>query len=111
MELYPLPDLTDLLQVTFSRVRQYRNERRFGVIIRNGKPVVPALFLDESQSPATLFDAVPGTITVLMDGGMGEAAACEWMVTEHPSLGAAPIEVIRSGGVHRVNQLATLEAF
>ncbi|MDO5747849.1 MAG: Rv2175c family DNA-binding protein [Actinomycetaceae bacterium] len=113
MECYPLPDVATMLGVPFPKVRQYvRDHRLLSMSNDEGITCVPAPFLRKVDDGFELVDDVAGTAIILMDGGFSQEEACLWMISEQDLLkGDVPIEVIRNGGYHRVNRVASMMAF
>lgn len=113
MEMIPLPDIADMLGVSFSKVRQYvRDAKLLSMENEDGKRVVPDAFLRKTDGGYKLIDDVDGTAITLMDGGFTHDEACKWMISPCDLLDdELPIDVIRNGGYHKVNRVAGMIAF
>lgn len=94
-EWLTLPDVAEHLDVEVSRVRRLIEEGQL-VAVRRGDPVVrmvPALLLKDGEITPHL----PGTITVLRDGGFEDADLLAWLFEEDDSLPGRPIDHLRRG--------------
>lgn len=113
MELYPLPDVAQKLDVPYKKVRQYiRDHKLLAMKNEDNITCVPELFLMAQGDKHELVDDVQGTANLLIDGGFSEEEACQWMISEQELLdGERPIDIIRTGGYHRVNRVASMMAF
>lgn len=113
MEMIPLPDVAQMLDVPITKVRQYIRDRKLmSMDNEDGVRCVPALFLMQDGDSYHLVDDVDGTATTLIDGGFSPDEACQWLISENDLLhGDVPLEVIRDGGYHRVNRVAAMMAF
>jgi hypothetical protein len=49
---------------------------------------------------------LPGTITVLLDGGFSDDDALDWLMGENPALGTTPIDALVQGRKKEVRRLA-----
>ena len=90
-----LPDVAERLDVEVSRVRRLIEDGQL-VALRRGEPVVrmvPELLLIEEG----LIPHLPGTLTILRDGGFSDEELLAWLFTEDESLPGRPIDQLRSG--------------
>lgn len=113
MQCYPLPDVADMLDVPFTKVRQYVREHKL-LTQKNdaGIRCVPELFLRHVDDHYELIDEVVGTALILLDGGFSEEEACRWLISHQELLGGSiPLELIRTGKYHQVNTVASMMAF
>jgi hypothetical protein len=49
---------------------------------------------------------LPGTITVLLDGGFSDDDALDWLMEENPALGTTPLDALGHGRKKEVRRLA-----
>ena len=61
--------------------------------------------------PELLSKDLPGTITLLIDGGFSEDGALDWLLDEHDALGMSPVDALRLGKKTEVRRLAQALAF
>lgn len=90
-----LPDAAQRLDVEVSRVRRLIEEGQL-VAVRRGDPVVrmvPALLLVEDG----IIPHLPGTVTILRDGGFEDEELLSWLFTPDETLPGRPIDLLRSG--------------
>jgi hypothetical protein len=105
-EWLTVPDLVDLLGLTVSRVRRLIEDRRLLAVRLDGVLKVPAVFLRDGEPLSEL----RGTIMVLGDNGFTDEEAMEWLLTEEPSLSAAPVDALRAGRKAEVRRVAQATA-
>lgn len=79
------------------------------------KPDRPASRADRDDAPPAATHGplwnLRGTITLLRDGGLSSAEILEWLWQPHPALGGTPIDALRAGLHHRVNNEASTVGF
>ncbi|MGY5764371.1 Rv2175c family DNA-binding protein [Brachybacterium sp. DNPG3] len=104
-----LPDAALVLDIDVSKVRRLIDEGAL-VAVRRGDPVVrsiPAeLLLDGAVVPH-----LPGTVTVLRDGGFDDAELLAWLFTADETLPGRPIDHLRRGQRGEVRRRALALAF
>jgi hypothetical protein len=105
-EWLTVPDLVDLLGLTVSRVRRLIEDRRLLAVRLDGVLKVPAVFLRDGEPLSEL----RGTIMVLGDNGFTDDEAMEWLLTEEPSLSAAPVDALLAGRKAEVRRVAQATA-
>ena len=91
-----VPDVAERLGVPLSAVRRMIDDREL-LAWRVGErriQSVPEQFLDEA-----VMRHLPGTFTVLTDGGMGDEELLRWLFTPAPTLpdGGSPVEALVAG--------------
>ncbi|RIX27651.1 Rv2175c family DNA-binding protein [Amnibacterium setariae] len=102
-----VPDLAERLDLTPSRVRRLIEDRHLLATRRDGVLVVPEVFLtDEGPLPE-----LRGTVILLADNGFDDEQAVRWLLEEEESLGAAPVDALRSGRKAEVRRVAQALAF
>jgi hypothetical protein len=107
-EWLSLSDVAARLGIPAVRVKQLLRERKLLSVSRpDGKPAVPAAFLDGGQ----VVKGLPGTLTVLFDCGFDEQEALRWLFTADESLPGTPIEAIVRHRSTEVNRRAQALAF
>jgi hypothetical protein len=100
-------EVAQRLSVPVTRVHQLVRDGQLLSMRRHGAAVVPADFLD---GPAVV-KGLPGTITVLRDGGYDDADIMRWLFTGDDSLPGAPIAMLRAGRHREVKRRAQAMAF
>ena len=91
----PLPDIAERLDLEVSRVRRLIEEGQL-IAVRRGDPVVrmvPELLIGDGETIPHL----PGTITILRDGGFDDAEVLTWLFTEDETLPGRTIDQLRKG--------------
>ncbi len=97
-----VPEVAERLGVTPTKVRQFVEERQLAGSRKTGVFLIPEVLLDRER----LMKDLPGTITVLIDGGFSNDDALEWLMGDHEVLGVSPVEALRSGKKAEVRRLA-----
>lgn len=95
------------LSISVSRVHQYVRDGQLLAVRREGATVVPADFLDGG----TVIKGLPGTITVLRDGGYSDEEILRWLFAEDASLPGTPVGSLRAGRHREVKRRAQAMAF
>jgi len=103
----PAADVAALLSLPVSRVHQLVRDGHLLSLRRDGEVVVPADFLDG----AAVVKGLPGTITVLRDGGYADADILRWLFAEDDSLPGTPVASLRAGRHREVKRRAQAMAF
>jgi hypothetical protein len=110
-EWLTVPDIAERLGVPLAAVRTMLQEREVLGVRRGERRVVsiPARFFTESGPLPEL----PGTFTVLADGGMRDEEILRWLFTTDPTLpdGGAPIDALRAGFKTEIRRRAMETAF
>ncbi len=102
-----LPDVAERLDVKLSQVRRLIEDRLLLASRVDGVLKVPADFLD-GQEP--LHD-LRGTLIVLGDAGFTDDEAMRWLIAEDDTLGARPVDALRSGRKAEVRRVAQALGF
>jgi hypothetical protein len=90
-EWLSLTEVAGRLDLPAKRVKQLLHDRKLLAVNRpDGKPAVPAAFLDGQQ----VVKGLPGTLTLLFDCGFGEDEALRWLFTADETLPGTPIDAI-----------------
>jgi hypothetical protein len=95
------------LSVPVSRVHQYVRDGQLLAVRRDGAVAVPADFLDGNA----VVKGLPGTITVLRDGGYSDDEILRWLFSDDDSLPGTPVATLRSGRHKEVKRRAQAMAF
>jgi hypothetical protein len=103
----PVAEVAQRLSLPVSRVHQLVRDGHLLSLRRDGDVVVPADFL----SGNAVVKGLPGTITVLRDGGYDDPDILRWLFADDDSLPGAPIEALRSGRHREVKRRAQAMAF
>jgi hypothetical protein len=85
-----------------TRVHQLVRDGQILATRRDGATVVPEDFLDG----AVVVKGLPGTITVLRDGGHADEEILRWLFTDDPSLPGTPLEALRGNRGREVKRRA-----
>lgn len=103
----PVAEVAQLLSVPVSRVHQLVRDGQLLSLRRDGEVVVPAEFL-HGTAPVK---GLPGTITVLRDGGYSDPDILRWLFADDDSLPGTPIAALRAGRHREVKRRAQAMAF
>lgn len=96
-----VPDIAQSLGITPTKVRQLVDERFLLGSRRTGVFLIPAAFVEGG-----LVQELPGTVTVLFDGGFTVDDALDWLLEHQSVLGASPLDALRAGRKKEVRRLA-----
>ena len=103
----PVADVAVRLKVAVSRVQQLIRDGHLLAVGRGEASVVPVDFLDG----ASVVKGLPGTVTVLRDGGFTDEEILRWLFAEDVSLPGTPIAALRSNRGREVKRRAQAMAF
>ncbi|HEY2222489.1 Rv2175c family DNA-binding protein [Actinomycetospora sp.] len=92
IETLTLAEAAERLDVPRTRVSQMIKQGQLLGVREGDRWIVPAAFLGETA----VVKGLPGTITVLRDGGYSDEEILRWLFLEDPTLPGAPIEALRS---------------
>lgn len=106
-EALSVPDVAARLSIPNSSVHQLVRDGRLLSYRTGGEIVVPAEFLDGEE----IVKGLPGTITVLRDGGYDADDILRWLFTHDESLPGTPIAMIGAGRHREVKRRAQAMAF
>ena len=81
--VYDLSAVADLLGVPVTKVHQYLREGHLIAVRRNGAPMVPKIFFDDTGQ---VVKSLTGLLVVLHDGGYRDTEIVRWLFTPDPSL-------------------------
>ena len=107
----PVAEVATLLNQPVSRVHQLVRDGQILSLRRDGEVVVPADFLVTGEERAEVVKGLPGTITVLRDGGFTDPEILRWLFTEDDSLPGTPMASLRAGRHREVKRRAQAMAF
>jgi hypothetical protein len=107
VEAIPVADVAARLSIPTSRVHQLVRDGQLLSWRRDGDTVVPAAFLNGSD----VVKGLPGTITVLRDGGYEDNDILRWLFTDDETLPGSPIAAICAGRHREVKRRAQAMAF
>ncbi|HEY9414222.1 MAG TPA: Rv2175c family DNA-binding protein [Pseudonocardia sp.] len=107
VEVLPVAAVAAQLSVPVSRVHQLVRNGHLLSFRRDGEVVVPAAFLDGT----VVVKGLPGTVTVLRDGGFTDDDVLRWLFDQDDSLPGTPIEALRSNRGREVKRRAQAMAF
>ncbi len=103
-----LPEVAELLGTDITRVRRMIDDKLV-LAVRRGEPrvlSVPRELVDPEPVPE-----LPGTVSVLADGGYSLVEALSWLLTEDPTLPGTPLANLRAGRKTEVRRRAQALAF
>ncbi|HXV93772.1 MAG TPA: Rv2175c family DNA-binding protein [Pseudonocardia sp.] len=103
----PLAEVAKRLKIPVSRVNQLVRDGHLLSLQRDGGAVVPADFLEGSA----VVKGLPGTITLLRDGGYADRDILRWLFSDDESLPGTPIGALRAGRHREVKRRAQAMAF
>ncbi len=106
-EALAVPDVATRLSIPKSSVHQLVRDGKLLSYRVDGEVVVPADFLDGEE----IVRGLPGTITVLRDGGYDDDEILRFLFTHDESLPGTPIATIRAGRHREVKRRAQAMAF
>ena len=93
VETLSVAEVAARLSVPVTRVHQYVRDGHLLAVRREGTVAVPAAFLDGN----TVVKGLPGTITVLRDGGYSDDEILRWLFADDDSLPGTPVASLCSG--------------
>jgi hypothetical protein len=102
VKVLAVAEAAERLTVPTSRVHQMIRDGSLLGVRREGALVVPEDFLDGSG----VVKGLPGTITVLRDGGYDDGEILRWLFAEDDSLPGKPIEALRGNRGREVKRRA-----
>jgi hypothetical protein len=97
-----LPELVEVLDEPLGRVRRLLDEHQLIGSRRDGPVKVPGDFIVDGHPLPSL----RGTLIVLLDAGFTPDEAIDWLHTPEESIGATPLEALRSGRKTEVRRVA-----
>ncbi|GAA4599835.1 hypothetical protein BJY16_003223 [Actinoplanes octamycinicus] len=81
-----LPDVSEKLGVSISKVNQMIKDGDLLAVRRDGIRLVP----EELVANATVLKHLPGVLTVLRDAGYNDEEALRWLYEADPEVGGSP---------------------
>jgi len=103
----PVPDIAESLGLVVTRVHQLIRDRHLLAQKVGGVLRVPAEFVLEGE----VVKGLPGTITVLSDGGYTDSEIIDWLFRDDDSLPGSPIGALRANRSKEVHRRAQTAAF
>ncbi|SNC60682.1 hypothetical protein SAMN05445756_0329 [Kytococcus aerolatus] len=110
IEWTTVPDLAERFDLPLTTVRQWIKDREVVALRRGERDVVqvPARFFDDRG----VVKALPGTITVLADGGMSDEDVIRWLFAPDETLReGSPIEDLHAGHKTEIRRRAAETAW
>jgi hypothetical protein len=103
-----LPDVAERLELDVTRVRQLVRDRQILAVRRgeNNVLMVPEVFIQNGQ----VLKGLPGTLTLLQDGGFSDDEALGWLFTPDATLPGSPVEALVTNGGREVRRRAQASA-
>ncbi|MCF7548334.1 DNA-binding protein [Pseudonocardia sp. WMMC193] len=103
----PATEVAVILSIPRTRVHQLIKDGQLLGLRRNDTTCIPADFLDGNA----VVKGLPGTISLLRDGGYPDEDILRWLFTEDESLPGTPIAAIRAGRHREIKRRAQAMAF
>jgi hypothetical protein len=103
-----LPDIAERLEIDVTRVRQLVRDRQV-VALRRGENnvlMVPEAFIQNGQ----VLKGLPGTLTLLQDGGFTDDEALAWLFTPDDTLPGSPVDALVGNRGREVRRRAQASA-
>ncbi|MGI8814037.1 MAG: Rv2175c family DNA-binding protein [Pseudonocardia sp.] len=107
VQALPIAGMAVRLNIPVSRVQQLIRDGHLLATKRDGAFVVPVDFVDG----VAVVKGLPGTVTVLRDGGFTDEEILRWLFAEDSSLPGTPITALRSNRGREVKRRAQAMAF
>lgn len=104
----PVSEIAQILNQPVSRVHQLVKDGQLLSFRRDGEVVVPADFID---AEGAVVKGLPGTITVMRDGGYSDADILRWLFEDDDSLPGTPVASLKAGRHREVKRRAQAMAF
>jgi hypothetical protein len=103
-----LPDIAERLEIDVTRVRQLVRDRQILAVRRgeNNVLMVPEVFIQNGQ----VLKGLPGTLTLLQDGGFTDDEALGWLFTPDDSLPGSPVDALVGNRGREVRRRAQASA-
>lgn len=111
VEVLPASEVARLLSLPVSRVHQLVRDGHLLSMRRGSDVVVPADFLDTTQGRTGVVKGLPGTVTVLRDGGYTDPDILRWLFSDDDSLPGTPMASLKAGRHREVKRRAQAMAF
>ena len=105
--MLPAAEAASQLSLPVSRISQLVRDGQLLCVRRGGELLVPADFLDGSA----VLKGLPGTITLLRDGGYSDTDILRWLFADEDTLPSTPIASLRAGRHKEVKRRAQVMAF
>ncbi|WP_235576894.1 Rv2175c family DNA-binding protein [Rathayibacter sp. Leaf296] len=102
IEWLTVPDLVERTGLGVSRIRRMLEERYLLATRRDGKLVVPSVFLRDGEP----MSEIRGTAILLSDSGFSDDEAVEWLLADEESLGTSPVLALQAGRKAEVRRVA-----
>ena len=103
-----LPDIAERLEIDVTRVRQLVRDRQVLAVRRgeNNVLMVPEVFIQNGQ----VLKGLPGTLTLLKDGGFTDDEALAWLFTPDDTLPGSPVDALVGNRGREVRRRAQASA-
>lgn len=98
-EWLTVPDFAEALGIEASAVRDMLRQRTVIATRRGPRETwqIPAGFIHQHEGAPRVLPTLPGTITVLADGGFPDDEILEWLLSPSEELGTTPLAALREG--------------
>lgn len=104
-----LPEVAERLEAPASRVRRLVAEKQLAALRRgeNRALMVPADFVRDGR----ILKGLPGTLTLLADGGYSDEESVRWLYTPDDTLPGTPVEALAANRGTEVKRRAQALGF
>lgn len=108
----PIGDVGQLLSLSESRVHQLVRDGQLLSLPCDDGHVVPADFLTtDAEGVTTVVKGLPGTITLMRDGGYTDTEILRWLFSDDDALPSTPMTSLLAGRQREVKRRAQAMAF
>lgn len=101
-EWLTLPQVSEQLGISPSRVRRLIEDRALLARQQNGQWLIPEVFIQDGAP----LNHLAGTATLLVDGGFSEEGALDWLLDDNDVLGVSPATALSQGRKTEVRRIA-----
>ncbi|WP_017794472.1 Rv2175c family DNA-binding protein [Leucobacter salsicius] len=106
-EMLTIADLVELFDASPGRIHRLIEDHYLAAVRVNGVLSVPAVFVQGNEP----LPALRGTILVLLDAGLSEEQAFDWIMSNNEELGERPIDSLLRGHKAAVRRATQALAF
>ncbi|MDO5671809.1 MAG: Rv2175c family DNA-binding protein [Actinomycetaceae bacterium] len=102
-----LTESAEYLGIEVKRLRSLIKDRALLAVKHDDGPLqIPEPFLCSEAGNVGIPEELKGTVMVLLDGGMSDMSAMQWLLSEDESLGTTPIKALEQGRKKEVRRIA-----
>lgn len=110
---FSIPEVAEEIGCAQRDIRNMIADNRLIAIRRgpNNALAVSSRTIIERDGVKEVLPSLRGTLIALKDARYTDNEAWEWLTTEEPELGEAPIDALRGGRIHGVRRVARMLGF